>query len=386
MRPFPVPTSAVLSLLGLLLALGCSSSAEESSEAAPTERPENVRVLEIRRSDLEELLPITGRLRAVRATDVSTQESGVVESIEADKGALVEEGEVIVRLDRRLLEAQRESAEAMATLRRYNEERTRTLFEENQVSKQEMLKVHTELEQALQEAEIARLRFERAAIDAPFAGMVTARYVELGQLVQPGQRVARVVDPYVLELEGYATEASVAYLREGAPARLQVTGLDEVLPAQVSWVSVEADPETGKFGVELRVPNPDLRTRAGVVARAQVLQRTHEAVIAIPRDAVVEGDRGPQVFVVEDEHARARPITLGPDQGLMVVARSGLREGDRLIVRGQRELSDGARVEVTEVSERRDGSMEGDPAVVREQHRPLGDTSTEGVATGVSGR
>lgn len=358
-------------LLGaLVLAAGCSSAAEEDGLEI-SESAENVRVWAVEATDLDEVLSITGRLEALRATDVSTQESGVVDAILADKGQRVGQGDVILRLDRRLLKAQLESAEAMATLRRYNNDRTQTLFDEDQVSKQEMLLVHTELEQAVQNAEMARIHYERAAIDAPFAGMVSQRYVELGELVQPGQRVARVVDPYVLQLEGYATGSSVAYLREGSLARVSVNGSPEVMEGRVSWVSMEADPQTGKFAVEVDVPNPDLSMRAGLVARADVLKRTHQSVIAIPRDALVDGERGPEVFVVEDGRARARPVVLGPDQGLMVIARSGLQEGDRLVVRGQRMLSHDGLVEVTEIADRRDGSMEGDPPSVRENGAPV---------------
>lgn len=361
------PSRQLLLLFGfLVLSTGCSSSGEEVDVDAP-ESSENVRVWVVEATELDERLLITGRLEAQRATDVSTQESGVVDAIVTDKGQPVAQDEVILRLDRRLLKAQLESAQAMATLRRYNNDRTSTLFDENQVSRQEMLLVHTELEQAEQNAEIARLHYERAAIGAPFAGIVSQRYVELGQLVQAGQRVARVVDPYVLQLEGYATGVSVAYLREGAPARVEVNGSSDILEGRVSWVSVEADPQTGKFAVEVEVPNPDLRVRAGLVARAKVLKRMHESVIAIPRDAVVDGDRGPEVFVVEGNRARARPVVLGPDQGLMVIARSGVREGDRLVVRGQRMLSHDGLVEATEVSKRRDGSMPGDPPSVREE-------------------
>jgi RND family efflux transporter MFP subunit len=358
---------AALALSTLLLA-ACSpkESATENAGTA-TEKPENVRVLELQASDLDEWLTVTGRLRAIRATDVSTEESGVVEVVSADRGRQVRTGEILIRLDRRLLDAQRKSAEAAATLRLYNEERTRTLFDENSVSKQEMLRVHTELEQAEQNAEIARLHYERAAIEAPFDGVVVDRYVELGELVNPGQRVVRVVDPSVLKLEAYATEAEVAQLELGAPALLAVTGVEAPVWAQLSWVSVEANPTSGKFGLEIRVSNPEMLSRAGVLATARVLKQRHDGVLAIPRDAVTHSPGGPQVFVVEGNRARARAVELGPDQGVMVIVTTGLARGEELIVRGQRDVADGALVAITERSERRDGSMDGDPPEVREE-------------------
>jgi len=173
---------------GLLLA-GCGTDPGQAEiEEGPSERPHNVRVLEVQPERLEEYLLITGPLAPTRATDVSTEESGIVQVLTKEKGQLVREGEVIVQLDRRVLEAQMKSAKAVVELREYNDERTKKLLEANSISRQEMLSVETELEQAEEEARIMELRFERAAIKAPFGGILVDRFVELGQLVNPGER------------------------------------------------------------------------------------------------------------------------------------------------------------------------------------------------------
>ena len=352
------------------LAAGCGGgdgSAEANAEATPSEQPHNVRALDLERSDLVETLYLTGRLEAVQATDVSTEESGVVRSLPVEKGAVVREGAVVVGLDRDLLEAEMNSAKAAVTLREYNEDRTRSLFEANSVSKQEMLRVYTELQQARESARMAELRYERAAIKAPFDGVLVERYVEVGEMVSPGQRVARVVDPFTLELVTSVTEREVAFLREGTPALISVDGIEGVVPGRVTYVSVEASPTSGKFTVEIQVDNPDLRLRAGVVARARVLKQVHSDALVIPRDAVVRTVEGDAVFVIEDDRARVRRVVLGPGQGMMVVVEQGLAAGERLVVRGQRQLQDGSRISVQEVATARDGSIPSDPAEVREE-------------------
>ena len=370
-RPDPrnVPLWTLLFLVPWLAA-GCGGgdgSVEASAEATPSERPHNVRALDLERSDLVETLYLTGRLEAVQATDVSTEESGVVRALPVEKGAVVRDGAVVVGLDRDLLEAEMNSAKAAVTLREYNEDRTRSLFEANSVSRQEMLRVYTELQQARESARMAELRYERAAIKAPFDGVLVERYVEVGQMVSPGQRVARVVDPFTLELVTSVTEREVAFLREGTPALISVDGIEGVVPGRVTYVSVEASPMSGKFTVEIQVDNPDLRLRAGVVARARVLKQVHSDALVIPRDAVVRTVDGDAVFVIEDDRARVRRVVLGPGQGMMVVVDQGLAEGERLVVRGQRQLQDGSRISVQEVATARDGSIPSDPAEVREE-------------------
>lgn len=366
--PFSIARRAGLPALLLLAACGRGDgSAPANAENEPAERPHNVRALSVESTDLVETLYLSGRLEAERATDVSTEESGVVKSLPVAKGNAVRTGRVIVALDRGLLEAEMNSTAAAKTLREYNEERTRSLFEANSVSRQEMLRVHTELEQAKEALRMATLRYERAAIKAPFDGVLVERYVEVGQLVSPGQRVARVVDPFTLKMKTSVTEREVGYLGPGTPALISVEGVRDVIEARVSYVSLEADPMSGKFAVELEVDNERLRLRAGVVARARVLKKVHRDVIAIPRDAVVRTVEGDAVFVVDGGRARVHPVRLGPGEGLMVTVESGLELGQDLVVRGQRLLQDGTRVAIQETANARDGSIPTDPAEVREE-------------------
>jgi membrane fusion protein (multidrug efflux system) len=268
------------------------------------------------------------------------------------------------------------AAEADLELAAYNDERADKLFEAKQISREERLTIRTRREQAKTQADVARLRYERAAIKAPFAGIVTDRYVEIGQLVAAGTPVARVVDPYTLKLEGSATEREIQYVREGAEAVVKLAGLDRTVAGEVHWVSFEARPTTGKFQVEIWIENPTLELRPGIVAEAQVLRETHENVLIIPRDAVVQSPRGTGVFVVDadEDRARLRDVDLGPDQGLMTVVEKGLEPGELLIVRGQREVVDGSRVKIQEEATAADGSLAEDPEEVRaaSAFQPLG--------------
>lgn len=374
-----VPRWAVVLLLLPLVLSACTSEDGPDARAAEEhgQRLLNVRVLDVSPSDLVETVPLTGRLDARSATDVSTQESGVVQSLPVLKGEPVRAGQVIVALDRRVLDAERRSAQAAVTLRAYNEERTRALFEANSVSKQEMLLAFTELEQAKEAARIAELRYERAAIKAPFDGLVADHYVEVGQLVNPGERVARVVDPFRLELVGSLTEREIHAIRLGSPAQVSVEGVAGLIDAEVTFVGVEANPLNGKFPVELTVDNADLRLRAGVIGRARVVKEVHRDVMAIPRDAVVRTTEGESVFVVEGDRVRTQPVELGVGQGLMVVVERGLSGGERIVVRGQRLLQPDTRIEIQEVATSRDGSIATDPVEVQEAGRRPGEREFE---------
>jgi RND family efflux transporter MFP subunit len=315
---------------------------------------------------LTEYFEISGPVEPVRGTDVSSEEAGTVAVITHDKGEGVKTGQILVELDRRLLKAEMESARADLELQQYNYDQTRRLHDANKVSRFELLTAESAYERAVALSEIAKLRYERAAVKAPFSGLVTDRFVEPGELVAPGSRIARVIDPYTLKLVGTLTEREVSWVKQGTTATVVLDGYDWPVPGVVYWVGFEADPASGKFEVEIHVDNADLSMRAGVVGRARVLKKEHKSVIAIPRDALLPNGDNMSVFIVQTDTAASRPVTLGSDQGLMVVVESGLQVGDRLVVRGHRDLVEGARVLITEEATSADGTNGKDPFEVRD--------------------
>ena len=268
-------------------------------------------------------------------------------------------------LERDVLEAQMRSADASRELAAYTAERTKQLWDEEQASREEALRAQTALQEAKALADVARLRFERAAVKAPFDGIWADRWVEVGELVAAGTPVGRVVDPATLKLTSYVSEREVPWLRPGSEARVTVDGSGRTVEGRVHWISFEADPTSGKFQVEVRVDNEAMALRPGVVARAEILTRTHEDVLVLPRDAIILKAEGPTVFVVEEDRAKTRPVQLGPDQGLMTIVLDGLEESERVVVRGQRDLRDGSLVQVREEATALDGSAAADPHEVR---------------------
>ena len=183
-------------------------------------------------------------------------------------------------------------------------------------------------------------------------------------MVQPGQPVARCIDPYTLKLEGYLTGNQISYAQVGVEA--EVTLGDRNLPAlgTITWVGLEADRQTGKFKVEIEIPNEDLQFRSGVIGRARIPKNINRDVVTVPRDAVIEGRHGAEAFIVRGDRAHRVAIVLGPDQGAMVIVLSGLQAQDQLVVRGHRDLVEGSLVNITERATSPDGSMETDPQAV----------------------
>ncbi len=304
---------------GLLVA-GCGEQ-EEAGEV--TEVPRNVRVLTLGEESVAEFFEISGPVAPVRGTDLSAQESGPVVAIPVGKGEAVAKGKMILELERDILKSEMEAAQAALAMQSYNVDKVRQLHEAGKVSRIELLTAESSFAQAKAMAGVLQERYDRAGIRAPFDGVVVDRYVELGQLVIPGQRVVRILDPYTLKLEAYLTDSQVQWVTVGESATIRLGENRETASGAVSWVGFEADRMTGKFKVEIEIPNADLKYHSGVIGRARLGKNLVTNVVAIPRDAVLPGRIGPTAFVVVDDRAVLRRLELGADQGLMVVVREG---------------------------------------------------------------
>jgi len=347
--------------LASVLVAGCG---EQSQTESPGEVPRNVRVLTLGEESVSEFFEISGPVAPVRGTDLSAQESGPVVAIPIGKGEAVAQGKIILELERGILKAELDAAQAALDMQSYNVDKVRQLHGAGKVSRIELLTAESSFAQAQAMVGVLQERYDRAGIRAPFDGVVVDRYVELGQLVNPGQRVVRILDPYTLKLEAYLTDTQVQWITVGESATIQLGETRETASGVVSWVGFEADRMTGKFKVEIEIPNPHLKYHSGVIGRARLGKNLASNVVAIPRDAVLPGRIGPTAFVVENDRAILRRLELGADQGLMVVVLEGLAAGERLVVRGHRDLRDGSLVRVTETATTADGTMPDDPANV----------------------
>ncbi len=378
-----MPAVLMIAVL-MIVGVGCEQAPDLNEKVQ--EVPRNVRVLNLAGETIDQFFEISGPVAPVRGADLSAQESGPVVDIAVAKGAAVQAGQMIVEQDRNILRAEKDEAAAALEAQAYNVDKVRQLHKAGKVSRIELLTAESTFAQAQALAEITAERYRRAGIQAPFAGVVVERYVELGQLVVPGMPVVRVIDPYTLKLEAYLTDQQVRWVTEGERAEVLLGESTAAASGHVTWVGFEADRLTGKFKVEVEIPNPDLTLRSGVIGRARLGKNLVQDVVAIPRDAVLNGRVGPTAYVVENDHAVLRQLVLGESQGLMVIVTDGLNKGDQLVVRGHRDLREGGLVKITETARTADGATAADPVEVTDSGAasrvPTGAADTAGLNDG----
>ena len=351
----PHVTLAVITATALMLA-ACGEEEEDGADAATptaaqdTRRIINVEVVTLQTQDFRDVIRLTGTVAADREVMVSAEAGGTVAEILVDKGTAVTTGQILVRLDDDLLEAQRNDARAQAKLAEELWTRIGKLFEEDGIgTESEYLQARYTAESATARYALMEERLQRTTIRAPFDGIFDTRLVEIGSVVAPGQAVGSVVDVDPLKVTAGVPERYAADVVVGGAAGVSFSDLDVTGTASVSYVGARVHSGNRTFPVELSLETPVAGAKPQMVADVTLQRRLISGAIVVPRQALVRTEDGYAAFVVESASAAtavARQVTQGPSANDRVVITAGLSAGDRIVVVGQHQVADGDLVRI----------------------------------------
>jgi RND family efflux transporter MFP subunit len=219
----------------------------------------------------------------------------------------------------------------------------------------------------VKEAELrqAQATLEKMAVRAPFDGVVVLKDAEVGEVVSPNSQggnsrgsVCTMVDFASLEVQVELPETSLAAAEIGKPATIFLDAYpDDAYPGWVLRIWPTANRQKATVEVRVGFDAPDERLRPEMGARVvfaagepRPAEGTGELAILVPREALVTVDAKQHVFVLERDVARLRPVELGAERGGRVQVRSGLVEGERVVVSPPDSLQDGERVLIKEAT------------------------------------
>jgi RND family efflux transporter MFP subunit len=371
--------------LAALLLSSCQTdrpvrAAQPASAAAP------VRTFAVSSQQWPSTYEATGTVRARTTATLSSKVTGYARQVGFQVGDRVREGQVLVTIDARDLDANLRRAEAgraelesaipemesalaaakanldlaQATFQRMSD-----LAAKKSISNQEFdeasarfkmaeanygmararrLQLNSKMAQADQEVRSARIMRDFASIAAPFSGIVTTKSVEQGTLATLGVPLLTMERDGVYRLEASVDESQLPAAKVGQGVEVALDTLDRRISARVSEIVPSVDAASRSYTVKIDLP-PISQLRSGMFGRAKFLLGS-QSVAAIPASALVERGQLQSVFVVENGVARTRLVTTGRRGQQLVEILSGLNSGENIVLPVPPGLQDGARVEV----------------------------------------
>jgi RND family efflux transporter MFP subunit len=363
MRTVSVSIVAVAALAALTAACSAPGEGKEAQSGKPAVA---VEVSPAATGELVESIDVVGSLTPKFAADVKSEFTAVVREVDVTEWVKVTKGQPLATLDTREGELAVEAANAALLQAQVGEvraerelERTIKLKEYGLATQQTLDDARTARDAAAATTASARAvvgaaetRLAKTVIRAPIDGVVAFRGVSPGDRVENmgGGPMFRIVDNRVLDLTVAVPSSKSAALRVGQPVEFTVdTVPGRTFAGTVRYINPTVSEGDRSLRVVAEVSNEDGALRGGVFAKGRILVGRREAVLQIPRAALLSWDvdrNVGEVFVVTGETAERRSIRTGETSGDLVEVVEGLAPGDRVVTRGGFNLRPGDRVQV----------------------------------------
>jgi membrane fusion protein (multidrug efflux system) len=292
-------------------------------------------------------LTATANLVAENEVKVLAEANGRVAKLLVDEGTYVRKGQLLAALmadDQKIGLAKAEFKETNARLAF---ERGNDLADQELISREEIDKLSMDHELAKQELAEARRSVQKTEIHAPFSGQISERMIQMGQHVQDGTELFQITDFDPLIARIYLPETDVMGLEDGRDVQLTLNADSNIqFAGRIRHVSRIVDTSTGTVKITVEASGAPKGVRPGSFVTVGIVRETRADVLRLPKDAVIRELRSAHVFVVNDDIAEKREVTLGLEEGGFVEAMAGVNSGDQVIVLGQGGLKDGSQIKI----------------------------------------
>jgi RND family efflux transporter MFP subunit len=383
MRTVLILISALASLAAGVVA--CSST-DKSSETGAAEIP-SASVAAVQRGSISHVLDLAGQFQPYQLVDVHPKVSGFIRHIYVDIGDKVREGQTLAVLEVPELKAQLEGT--VAQVSRSNDEIVRAQHDVSRaqaeyaalrldndrlqaaakaqpglIAQQELDDAQSKdlaaaaqvdaakaaLSAAQGGAQVARADNERVSalesytnVVAPLNGVVTWRYADTGALIQSGTGsndqalpIVKLSESGLLRLRMPVPEDAVKYVKIGDPFEIRVDALGRSFTGKVARFTRDVNFETRTMETEVDVENKDLSLEPGMYANTQLELDHVENVLTIPVEALVLRGDQETVYVLDNQNrVHQRTVQVGLQGSRLAEIKSGLAEGERVIVGAQ---------------------------------------------------
>ena len=371
---------------GALFILGCEQHQEQ--KAPPKPKPLPVKTITVTKEKYPLWLHYTGKTKASNEQDVRARVSGRLEKIFFKDGATVKKGEPLFLIEQAPYKAKLDAAlaakardEATLKLTLADVARYKPLVEEGLAPRATLEQYEARRDELAAQIEAdkakiadAKLQLGYTKVVAPIAGRISARRVDVGNLVGYGEStlLTKIVRSDPLYAYFAPSEADMQFIyknrsKELLDAYIEVGGGNEDvtkrLDGTLDFADNTVDPMTSTVTMRSKIHNPKHTILPGTFVYVHIFVTDNFDLILIPPQTILEDQLGKFVYVAKDGKAVKKVIETGYTTRYYTVVKSGLEAGEKLVVNGFMKLREGMRLQPTDVSE-----SEGIRAIMQKNH------------------
>lgn len=342
-----------LAFAALLAFIACNN--RQQSETTDLAIP--VSVEDVRKQPIEKYINTTGTAKAVQEVTLNSEMAGNYRLLNNPStgrpfklGDKVRAGQVLIRFEdpEYVNNIAMDSKKLNLEISAQEYEKQKSLYEKGGVTLRELRNSEVSATNARYDFENAQVRLSKMNIVAPFAGVIVdLPYFTQGTRITSGQAMVTIMNYDKMFLDINLPEKTISEIQNGQQVIItNYTIAEDSLKGVVSELSPAVSTETRTFKGKLLIENPELKLRPGMFVKADIVVARRDSAIVIPKNLILSSGRGKMVFVVDQSTARERRIQLGIENQDFAEVVSGLKENDRLVVKGFETLRNDSKVKV----------------------------------------
>ena len=328
----------------LFIALtGCGGDEEPAKSMAQIQQEDGipVKVQTVELQSFEKFQNYFGKLSGIKEATKGAPFGGRIAQINYKVGNYVEANQVVVEFPVDEPGSMYETAKVTYENSKRMYERTKTLFEAGETSQVNLDNVEAQYLVNKRNYENAK---QLTFIEAPFSGTIVDIKVNLGDNVNKDASLFTIAQLHKMRVRIWITEKEINQIKKGLPAEMMFGG--KTYKGTVVDKSLALDPAKQAFYAEVEFDNSNRELKSGVTVEVKVLIYKNPEAIVIPRNIVMSDGGGQYVFVDKNGVAEKRYVTNEQESGVDYEISSGLQVGDKLVINGGAQLTDGAKVNV----------------------------------------
>ncbi len=310
-----------------------------------------VTTLSLASSTFQHFFEVQGSVEADKVINVNPEATGSIRTIQVEEGQRVQTGQVLATLDSEILTNGIKELEVSLKLAKILFEKQDRLYKQNIGSEIQYLQAKSNYEGLLSKLETMKSQEDLYIVKAPFSGIVDEIFPKVGELAMPQGTILRLVNLDKVKVESEISEKYIPIIKKGTVVALNFSSLDKQMESEISRTGEFINPANRSYKIQIAMENADHDLKPNMIATLQIKDFEQENAISIPANSIQQDHNGNEyVFIAVKKgamlFAEKRTIETGLSYNNSIYVKSGLKTGDRLIMKGARNIKDGQEISV----------------------------------------
>jgi len=309
-------------------------------------RPMTVNGLVVNPGEFANTLSLSGSIEANEQVQITSEVSGIAQTIYFQEGTNVQKGQVLVKINDIELRAQAGQTKTAQNLASENERRARLLLQKEAISQEEYDIASADFKTAKAQTQLLNAQIGKTSIRAPFSGTIGLRNISPGTYVTPQTLITTLVNSSNVKITFSVPEKYASQMKVNSKITFTVAGDDTNHEATVYALEPAVEAATRTLKMRALATNTNGKLIPGTFANITLsLDKTADAYV-VPTEAIVPVQGGKKVFIAQNGKAKEVMVETGTRTDKNIVILKGLKPGDTVLTTGVLSLKDDAPVKV----------------------------------------